>query len=248
MKLTMPGINHSRANSNQRKPKRASIQIWLLFLLFPLITLSCSLPAVAISRILHTATPSATPSATPTATATQTFTPSPTATLTRTPTPTDTATPTPITPTATRTNTPSATPLPPTITPGPDEFTSGQDAWRLLLVDTPRTIEMHGVYFPGKDGVYLPNYLFLRLNFECRTQTPLLSLYTGADKGLLFAARPDGIPDLTIIDPAGNAYPVVLVGPCWLAAPLPKPRLIAGEYTLLFQDLPEFTFEFSGIP
>lgn len=214
-----------------------------------LILLSCSLPAVVISRILYTPTP------TPTATATQTNTPSPTATftqtptLTHTPTPTNTATPTPITPTATRTNTPSATPIPPTITPGVDEITSGQDAWRLLLVDTPRTIEMQGsLYYPGKDGVYLPNYRFLRLTFECRTQTPLLSLYTGADQGLLYAYRPDGIPDLTLIDPAGNAYPVSIIGPCWLVASLPAPRLISGEYSLLFQNLPDFYFEFSGVP
>ena len=91
----------------------------------------------------------------------------------------------------------------------------------------------------------MPNYLFLRLNFECRTQTTLLSLYTGADKGLLYAARPDGIPGLIIIDPVGNPYPVVLVGPCWLAAPLPKPRIISGEYSLLFQNLPEFNFLFT---
>lgn len=244
----MLAMNHSRTTSSEHKSKPVTSKRWLLFLLLALLLLSCSLPTVAISRILYTPTP------TPTATATLTLTPSPTATFTRTPTlthtptPTDTPTPTPITPTATRTNTPSATPLPPTITPGINEITSGQDAWRLLLVDTPQTIEMHGIYFPGKDGVYMPNYLFLRLNFECRTQTTLLNLYTGADKGLLYAARPDGIPDLTILDPAGNIYPVVLVGPCWLAAPLPKPRLIPGEYTLRFQNLPEFYFDFSSLP
>lgn len=245
----MPGTIHTPPTNYQGNSKPADSRKLLLGLLLSLVLLSCSLPAVAISRILHTPTPTAT------ATATQTFTPSPTATftrtptLTRTPTPTNTATPTPITPTATRTSTPSATPLPPTITPGPGEITSGQDAWRLLLVDTPRTIQLqNSVYFPGKDGTYMPNYLFLRLNFECRTQTPLLSLYTGADNGLLFAARADGIPGLFIIDPAGNSYPVVLVGPCLLAAPLPKTRLVPGEYTLLFQNLPEFYFNFSSTP
>lgn len=240
-------IHPSDSIPNSSKP--GATQKWLFFLLVSLLLLSCSLPAVVISRVLYTPTP------TPTSTATQTSTPSPTATFTQTPTPshtptpTSTPTPTPITPTATRTNTPSITPIPPTITPGLNEITSGQDAWRLVLVDTPRTIQLqNSVYFPGKDGTYMPNYLFLRLNFECRTQTPLLSLYTGADNGLLFAARADGIPGLFIIDPAGNSYPVVLVGPCLLAAPLPKTRLVPGEYTLIFQNLPEFFFDFTNTP
>lgn len=105
-----------------------------------------------------------------------------------------------------------------------------------------------GVYDPGEDGVYLSTYTFLRLNFECLTNTPLLSLYTGTDKGLLFAYRQDGIPGITLIDPAGNAYPVSLIGPCWLAASLPKYRLVSGEYSLLFQNLPEFNFNFQINP
>jgi hypothetical protein len=232
-----------------RKRALAFRTICLFGLLAALLLLSCSLPTQVVSRLFPTSTPTAT------ATATQTFTPSPpatdtpTPTHTRPPTPTQTPTATPVTPTPTRTSTPSATPIPPSLTPGPNEITAGQDIWRLLLVDTPYSIEMQGAqYFPGKDGASLPGYLFLRLNFECVTRTPLLSMYTGSEQGILHAFRYDGIPGLTILDPSGNAYPVNLVGPCWLAASVPRNRLVPGRYSLLFQDLPEFFFLSGGVP
>ncbi len=215
----------------------------VIFSLLNLLLWGCALPTALTTRLFPSPTPSATPTLTLTPTPSSTPTPTSTPTATLTPTTTPTPTNTPITPTSTYTSTPTQTPIPPTLTPGLDEITSGQDVWRLLLVDHPAAIQAQGaMYYPGKDGTFYHTYSFIRLNFECRTQTPLLALYTQSDKGLLFAYNASGIPDVFLLDPDGDTYPVTLIGTCWLAASLPDSQLKSGEYSLIFQNLPEFKF------
>lgn len=221
---------------------------WILFCLLSLLTWGCALPTALSSRFFPTPTPSRTPYPTHTFTPTPTATASITPTPSRTPAPTATPTFTLIPPTATYTATPTQSPIPPTLTPGPNEITSGQDAWRLLLVDHPAAIQAQGaMYYPGVDGVFYSTYAFMRLNFACLSDAPLLSIYSQADQGLLFASNPDGIPGVTVLDPDGGDYPVTLIGPCWLAAALPRSQLEAGNYTLQFQDLPAFEFWVDGL-
>lgn len=191
-------------------------------------------------RLFYTPTP--TPTLTFTPTSTPTITPTQTSTPTVTPTPTPSHTPTPKS-SPTPSQTPTKTQIPPTLTPAANQITSGQDVWDLTSVDFPAYISVFGrVFSPPTRRDPLWSYVFIRLNFSCTTGTSLIELYSGVDMGLTFIHKQVGYNDLSIEDHQGHKYLVTLVGPCWLAAPIPAERAEDGYYVLNFKDLPPFNF------
>jgi TolB protein len=123
-------------------------------------------------------------------------------------------------------------------------LTSGQDIWRLQSVDFPAYISVVGQTFapPDRQEPY-PAYVFLRMNFDCVTDTSLIELYSGEDLGLTFVFKEAGYTDIQIEDLQGHKYLATLLGPCWLAAPIPKTRAEDQTFLLNFMDLPPFKFE-----
>jgi Tol biopolymer transport system component len=120
-------------------------------------------------------------------------------------------------------------------------MTSGQDVWQLTSVEYPNYITAIGrVFSPPARQDSLPSYGYLRLNFDCASDTSLIELYTGQDMGLTFIYRPDGYPDVYIEDFQGRRYLVSLIGSCWLAAPMPQASPEDSYYSLHFQSLPPF--------
>jgi Tol biopolymer transport system component len=120
-------------------------------------------------------------------------------------------------------------------------MTSGQDVWQLTSVEYPDYITAIGrVFSPLARDDSLPSYGYLRLNFDCTSNTSLIELYTGQDMGLTFIYKPDGYSDVYIEDFQGRRYLVTLIGSCWLAAPMPQASPEDSYYTLHFQSLPPF--------
>jgi hypothetical protein len=194
---------------------------------------ACNMPN-RLGELLRTTTPTFTPTVSSTPTLTSTLTPTSTQLPTSTPTPTASLTPTPNTPTPTSTQTPAL----PSLTPGPNQLTSGQDIWQLTSVDYPNYITAIGrVFSPPSRDDSLPSYGYLRLNFDCTSDTSLIELYTGQDMGLTFIYKPDGYPDVYIEDFQGHRYLVTLIGSCWLAAPMPQASPEDSFYSLHFQSL-----------
>jgi hypothetical protein len=233
-----------------------------LLILAALALLACTLPSRVIAlrftptpapRLTHTRlptltrTPTVTRTLPPTVTPIETLTPTPTLTLTPsiTPSPTDTTTPTitstptatftPIPPTATNT----VTPIPPSLTPGPNEITSGQDAWRLVSLKLVNTIFAWGVDVTPFIFNHSPwGYRFLRMDFECLTGRSLISLHDGtADDGLTLVYNRTGYPTIYVIDSLKRTYRVGVLARCWLAATVPYN---SSGFTLYFDNLPPF--------
>jgi hypothetical protein len=205
--------------------------IWLAFFLG-----ACNMPN-RLGELLRTPTPTFTQTATSTTTPTSMVTPTSTPRPTSTPTSTATQTPTQSSPSPTITE----TPVLPSLTPAPNQMTSGQDVWQLTSVEYPDYITAIGRVFspPARDDS-LPSYGYLRLNFDCTSNTSLIELYTGQDMGLTFIYKPDGYPDVYIEDFQGRRYLVTLIGSCWLAAPMPQASPEDSYYSLHFQSLPPF--------
>ena len=118
-------------------------------------------------------------------------------------------------------------------------MTSGQDVWQLTSIEYPDYITAIGrVFSPTARSDLLPSYGYLRLNFNCASDTSLIELYTGQDMGLTFIYKPDGYTDVYIEDFQGHRYLVSLIGSCWLAAPMPQASPEDSFYSLHFQSLP----------
>lgn len=210
---------------------------WRIFILACISLLSCNFPG-RILRILQT----------PTYTPTITHTATPTSTATFTPLPTITSTPTIlVSPTLSLSLTPSFTPgsMPtlPTRTPAPNQITNSSETWDLKSVDYPPYITVIGrLYSPPTRRDPFPAYVFIRMNFTCTTGDSLIKLYAGQDMGLTFIQKQNGYPDLSIEDQQGHKYLVTLLGPCWLAAPIPATLAKAGYFILNFKNMPPFKF------
>ena len=153
-----------------------------------------------------------------------------------TPLPSATPTHTLIPPTLTYTLSPTPTLPPPTFTPGANELVAGYDVWILDQARiTPRLTVWESTFSPRS---YLPDktggYQFLRLDFECATDAPLISLLTGEDQGVTFMHRRVGFANVYFQGSRGKQYPVQFIGACWLAA-IVDPREVS--FTLYFLNL-----------
>jgi len=185
-------------------------------------------------------TPSRTPRPTITFTATPTLTSTVTPTYTPTPFPTATNTPIPKTPTLTPTN----TTIPPTVTAGPGQIALGQDSWLFTSAEYSDTVPAFGFPVTPVWQGYPPNYVFLRINFDCITGKSLTHLYTGErqDMGLTFIHNPYGYADVYIKDSIGAIYRASMIASCWLAIPIAAPSKPDSNFTLHFKELPPFPF------
>jgi Tol biopolymer transport system component len=217
---------------------RVTYRIWFLAVLAGFQIIACSLPAYLLNWD-HQGPKAATP------------TQEPTFTITSSPTPTQTLTPSPFpsptfSPISSNTSTyaPTPSPTPTSITPGPNQLVVDQKIWQLESVDTPSYISaLNRLYSPPKRSDPSPAYVFLRMNFECRTGQSLIQAYSGSDMGLTFVHKQSGYSDISIQDLQGHKYLVTLLGACWLAAPIPKSRAQDGHFSLNFKDLNPIQFE-----
>jgi TolB protein len=210
-----------------------------LVLLISFIPISCIFPN-RLLRLITASTTTPIPSATSFQRSAVTLSPSPTPKPTLVPT----MTPSPQgTSASTVTKTVAITQLSPTLTPELDQITSGQEIWQLENVDFPPYITSLGrLYSPPTRRDPFPAYVFIRLNFTCKTGESLIQLYSGGDIGLTFVHKQIGYPDLSIEDLQGHKYLVTLLGTCWLAAPIPRTSIRDGYYILNFKDLPPLKF------
>ncbi len=215
-------------------------RIWFLALLVGLQGIACRLPYQLIHPYIADVS-SPTPSSTPKPASSPTRSPPSLPTWTPSSSPTPSATPT-AEPTdilkATRFSTGTI------LTPLPNQLVIDQQIWQLVSADTPSYISALGrLYSPPKRNDPSPAYVFLRMNFECRTGQSLIQAFAGSDMGLTFVHKQSGYSDISIQDMQGHKYLVTLLGACWLAAPIPKTQAQDVFFVLNFKDLPPFQFK-----
>jgi TolB protein len=215
---------------------RHALRLAVLIFIFPLM---CIFPN-RLLRLITTSTETLLPAVSQTQPLTATRTPSPIPEITITPS----VTPSPQgVYSSTITEAVTITEPPPTLTPEANQITSGYEIWQLEDVEFPPYITSLGrLYSPPTRRDPFPAYVFIRLNFECKTGESLIQLYSGEDIGLTFVHKQIGYPDLSIEDLQGHKYLVTLLGACWLAAPIPRTSIRDGVYILNFKDLPPFKF------